>query len=138
LDEEKKQLWKLLEHYQDVFAWNKGELGYCTLGEHVMDTQGFSPYKMSPSQLSYLEEVEVKKQIDVLVNLGKMKPNNFKYACSLTLPINKDGSRHFCSDYQPLNMQTHWDTFPMPLVDDVVTQLGKSSWFTMLDLDFSF
>ncbi len=39
LDEKKKQqLWKVLERYQDVFAWNKGELGCCTIGEHSVDT----------------------------------------------------------------------------------------------------
>jgi hypothetical protein len=26
----------------------------------------------------------------------------------------------------------------MPLVDDVINQLGKSSWFTALDLQFGF
>jgi hypothetical protein len=36
-----------------------------------------------------LEEVEVKRQIDVLVDLGKVKPNNSKYACHVTLPVKK-------------------------------------------------
>ncbi len=67
LDKKKQQqLWKVLECYQDVFAWNKGELGCCTNGEHFMDTQGFPPCKVSPGRLSYQEEVKVKKQIDVL------------------------------------------------------------------------
>ncbi len=34
---------------QDAFAQNKGELGYCTFGKHVMDTQGFLPCKVSPN-----------------------------------------------------------------------------------------
>jgi len=39
LDEKKgQQLWGVLERYQDVFAWNKGELGCCTVGEHSIDT----------------------------------------------------------------------------------------------------
>jgi len=80
----------------------------------------------------------MKRQIDVLVDLGKMKPNNFEYACRVTLPIKRDGSRRFCGDYRPLNMQTRRDSFPMPLVDDVISQLGKSTWFTTLDLQSSF
>jgi hypothetical protein len=36
LDEEgQQQLWGVLERYQDIFAWNKGELGCCTIGEIV-------------------------------------------------------------------------------------------------------
>jgi hypothetical protein len=84
--------------------------------------------------LSYWEEVEVKKHIDVLVELGKMKPSGSEYACHVTLPVKKDGSRRFCGDYRPLNLQTQRNSFPMPLVDDVISQLGKSAWFTALDL----
>jgi len=104
LDEEKKQqLWEMLGNYQDVFTWNKGELGCCTIGEHSIDTQGFPPCKVSPSRLLSWEEVEVKRQIDVMVDLGKMKPNDSEYACRVTLLVKRDGSRRFYGDYRPLN-----------------------------------
>jgi len=137
-EEKKQQLWKMLGNYQDVFAWNNGELGCCTVGEHSIDTQGFPPCKASPGRLSYWEETEVKRQIDALVELGKMKPNNSEYACQVTLPVKKDGSGCFCGDYRPLNAQTRRDMFLMPLVEDVIDQLGKSTWFTALDLQFGF
>ncbi len=76
----------------------------------------------------------MKRQIDALVELGKMKPNNCEYACRVTLPVKKDGSRRFCGDYKPLDAQTRRDSFPMPLVEDVIDQLGDSAWFTALDL----
>jgi tellurite resistance protein len=57
LDEgRQQQLWAVLERYQDIFAWNKGELGCCTVGEHVIDTQGFPPCRAAPGRLSYWEE----------------------------------------------------------------------------------
>jgi hypothetical protein len=139
LDEHgQQQLWATLEKYKDVFAWNKGELGCCTIDEHGIDTQGFPPCSASPGRLSYWEETEVKRQIDVLVDLGKMRPSNSEYACRVTLPVKKDGSRRFCGDYRPLNAQTRRDMFPMPLVEDVIDQLGKSVWFSALDLQSGF
>jgi hypothetical protein len=139
LDEHgQQQFWATLEKYKDVFAWNKGELGYCTISEHSIDTQGFPPCNASPGRLSFWEEAEVKRQIDILVDLGKMRPNNSEYACRVTLPVKKDGSRRFCGDYRPLNAQTRRDMFPMPLVKDVINQLGKSIWFTTLDLQSGF
>jgi hypothetical protein len=133
-----RQLWAVLEQYQDVFAWDKGELGSCTVGEHVIDTQGFPPCKVAPSRLSYWEEAEVNRQINVLVKLGLMRPSNSAYACRVTLPVKRDGSRRFCGDYRPLNLQTRRDSFPMPLVEDVISQLGRSAWFSALDLQSGF
>jgi hypothetical protein len=133
-----QQLWEVLERYHDVFAWNKGELGCYTVGEHVTDTQGFPPCRAAPGRLSYWEEAEVKRQIDAWVELGKMRPNNSEYACQVTLPMKKDGSRRFCGDYRPLNAQTRRDSFPMPLVEDVIDQLGNSTWFTAPDLQSGF
>jgi len=106
-DEGQQQIWGILERYQDIFAWKKGELGCCTIGEHCINTQGFPPCRASPGRLSYWEEAEIKRQIDVLVDLGKMRPNNSTYACRVTLPVKKDGSRRFYGDYRPLNAQTH-------------------------------
>jgi len=69
-----------------------------------VDTQAFLPCRTTPSKLSFWEEVEVKKQIDALVALGKMKPSTSDYACKVTLLMKKDGSHRFCGDYRLLNM----------------------------------
>jgi hypothetical protein len=103
-----------------------------------VDTQSFPPCKIIPSRVSFWEEVKVKNQIGVLITLGKMKPNTFEYACKVTLLVKKDNNCKFCGDYKLLNMQTHQDSFPMPLVEDVLTQLGKAQWFFALDLESRF
>jgi len=95
-----RQLWGILEQYQDVFAWNKGELRCCNVGEHIIDTQGFPPCKVAPGRLSYWEEAEVNPQINVLVELGKMRPSNSTYTCRVTLLVKKDGSRRSCGGLQ--------------------------------------
>lgn len=71
-----------------------------------MDTQGFLSCRTIPSKLSLWEEVEVKKQIDALVALGKMKPSTLDYACKVILLMKKDGNHQFCGDYRLLNLQT--------------------------------
>jgi len=63
-----------------------------------------------------------------------MKPNDSEYACRVTLLAKRDGSRRFCGDYWPLDLQTRRDSFPMLLVDDIISQLGKSAWFSALNL----
>jgi hypothetical protein len=33
-----REFFDLLQEFQDVFAWHKGELGTCNMGEHSIDT----------------------------------------------------------------------------------------------------
>jgi hypothetical protein len=77
-------------------------------------------------------------QIQVLVYLGKMHKSSSKYACRITLSMKKDDIRRFCGDYKPLNVQTWQDSFPMPLINDVLDQLGELDWFPTLDFQSRF
>jgi len=67
-----------------------------------------------------------------------MRKSASKYACKVTLRMKKDGSQRFCGDHCPLNFQTRRDSFPMPLSEDVLNQLGCSQWFSVLDLQSGF
>lgn len=54
------------------------------------------------------------------------------------MPMKKDDNMRFCGNYRPLNARTWRDSFPMPLINDVLDQLGKFAWFATLDLQFGF
>ncbi len=62
---------------------------------------------VEPNQVVFFfwEEGEVKKQIDALVMLGKMKPNTLENTCKVILHVKKDGNHELCGDYKPLNLQ---------------------------------
>jgi len=67
-----------------------------------------------------------------------MKNNDSEYACRVSLLVKRDGNRRFYGDYKPLNMQTRRDSFPMPLIDDVLSKMRNNQWFNALDLQFGF
>jgi hypothetical protein len=52
--------------------------------------------------------------------------------------MKKDNIRRFCGDYKPLNAPTWQDSFPMPLINDALDQLGESSLFPALDFQSRF
>jgi hypothetical protein len=58
---------------------------------------------MYVGQLSFWEEAEVNKQIQALVDLGKMRKSASEYACKVILLMKKYGSRRFYGNNRPLN-----------------------------------
>ena len=46
----------------------------------------------------------------------------------------KDGSKRFCIDFRKLNKITKSNSYPLPVIDDILAMLGKSKFFSKLDL----
>jgi hypothetical protein len=62
--------------------------------------------KSDPSNFPFGRKLRLRKKIDMLIALGKMKPSTLEYACRVTLLVKKDGSWWFCGNYRPFNLQT--------------------------------
>ena len=63
-----------------------------------------------------------------------IQPSNSPWASPVVLVRKKDVTHRFCVDYRELNSVTRADTFPLPRIDDLLDQLGKSAYFSTLDL----
>ena len=50
----------------------------------------------------------------------------------------KDGSLRLVQDYRKLNEVTVKNSYPLPLISDVLSRLRKAQWFTRLDLCWGF
>jgi hypothetical protein len=46
----------------------------------------------------------------------------------------KDGSKRFCVDFRKLNQITKKNSYPLPLIDDILALLGNAKFFSSLDL----
>lgn len=46
----------------------------------------------------------------------------------------KDGSKRFCIDFRQLNKITKTISYPLPLIDEILAQLGKAKFHSSLDL----
>ena len=46
----------------------------------------------------------------------------------------RGGSKRFCVHFRKLNQVTKKNSYPLPLIDDILALLGKAKYFTSLDL----
>ncbi len=121
------ELWELLRGFYNVFAWIKGELGCHLIGKYSIDMQCFFPCHIIPNHLSKIgKKGRLKKQIEAMMQIGRMCANHLEYAYKVTLPTKWNGPKRFCGYYRPLNQQTRHDSYtPFALNRGCFSIVGK-------------
>jgi hypothetical protein len=78
--------------------------------------------------------VELKKQIDELLEKGYIKPSTSAWAAPVLFVEKKDGTKRMCIDYRSLNEVTFKNKDPLPRIKDLFDQLRGASVFSKIDL----
>lgn len=85
-------------------------------------------YRYSPAQKD-----EIEKQVQEMLQSGVIAHSLSPYAAPV-LVVKKDGSWRFCVDFRRLNIATVKNKFPLPVVDELLDELGGAAYFSMIDL----
>ena len=131
---EKSQLMQLLQSYHEVFSLEEGERGQTDLVEMEIDTGSSRPIKQPPRRMPLAVRKEIARQVKSMQDNGVVVPSNSPWSSPVVMVRKKDGTHRFCVDYRRLNAVTQADQFPIPRIDDLLDQLGKSKYFSTLDL----
>ena len=81
-----------------------------------------------------MENNEIKRRIQELLQKGHIRPSSSSYGSPIMLEENKDGTWRLCSDYKALNKITIWNRYPIPRIGDLLDQLKggnistRSTW----------
>jgi putative transposase len=77
---------------------------------------------------------EIKKEVKKLIDSNCVIPGEAE-ACSQVLLVRKpDDTWRFCIDYRELNKVTIPDSFPLPIIDEVLQRLEGKTLYTVFDL----
>ena len=97
-------------------------------------TRDSSPRKQPVRRIPFAVRQEVATLLCKMQDSGVIRASNSPWASPVVLVRKRDGSLRFCIDYRDLNSVTKADTFPLPRVDELLDQLGRSKYFSTLDL----
>ena len=86
-------------------------------------------YKVSPYQREIL-----KKEIDYLIANNLAKESESSWASPCILVGKPDGTYRMCTDFRKVNAVTIKDSYPIPLVDEIIDQVAGAKYLTKIDL----
>ena len=132
--QEKDKLRCLLLNNHHAFAVDERDRGETDLVHMRVDTGDATPRRQPVRRTPFAVRQEVANQLSKMQSMGVIRPSCSPWASPVVLVRKKDGSLRFCIDYRHLNDVTKSDVFPLPRMDDLLDQLGKSKFFSTLDL----
>ncbi|GBG85967.1 hypothetical protein CBR_g40780 [Chara braunii] len=123
----------LIREYNDVFppyfsySWIPPMHGV----EHFIKlVPDYCVHHQAPYQLSILEAMEFKRQLEELLRLSFIKLSNSPWGAPVLFARKADGTLCLCIDYRGLNKYN----YPMPHADELFDSLTDNRFFTKIDL----
>lgn len=138
--EERESLISTCEQYSDIFHLEGDPLTCTDAVFHEVNTPGTTqPINERPYRLPHRHKDEINKQMKQLEEDNIIAPSRSPWnAPLLVVPkkADKDGVVKYrvCVDFRKLNQISVGDAYPLPNIIDILDQLGKSKYYTTLDL----
>ncbi len=139
-DTEKQKLITFLKEYQakGLFAASDYDLGCTDLIQHPIDTGDHPPVKLPPYRVAIAEKSKVLDLISKMESMGAIRPSASPWSSPIVIVPKKDGSLRFCCDYRKLNQITKRDIYPIPRIDDLMTNFASAKIYSSVDMQNGF
>ncbi|CAK1578903.1 unnamed protein product [Parnassius mnemosyne] len=138
-EEERHNIRKLCEEYKDIFYCERIPLSFSNQVKHFIRTKNEDPIFTKPYRLAPVKVTEINKQVDKLLLDNVIQESFSPWNSPVHLvPKKADASGEVkyrtVIDYRRLNEITIDDKYPLPNIADLFDKLGKSTYFSTLDL----
>lgn len=130
-EDQRTELLALFDSYQDVFRETPGRT---TAACHDVDVGDAPPVKQAPYRVNPQRAKILRQELDYMLQHDLIRPGQSEWSSPVTLVPKPGGSYRFCIDYRRLNSVTKTDTYPLPLIDDCIDQIGNAQFITKFDL----
>lgn len=141
-EEDKVTLRQFLKRERRAFAFNRTELGTCSLLQMRLEVGNARPVAQRTRRLPPRHVEFLKQELDELLAMGVIEESNGEWACNPVVVPKKAGpddpgksGLRFCIDYRPVNQLLRGSAWPLPDITGVLDDIGTSAKvFSTLDL----
>ena len=107
--------------------------------DHTIDVkEDFKPSKAKVYPLSRNERDKVQKFVDEHLKKGYIRPSKSQQILPVFFVGKKDGGKRMVMNYRRLNKQTMKNNYPLPLITELVDNMGSKRVFTKMDLQWRY
>ncbi|ETN00296.1 hypothetical protein PPTG_24275 [Phytophthora nicotianae INRA-310] len=132
--EQRRLFVEMLKEMRDLFVETSKKPGKTELLRFSIDTGEHAPIKQPPYRVSKAVGDVMESEIQEYLDLGLIRPSTSPWASPVLMIRKPEGGIRFCIDYRKLNAVTVKDSYPMPLIDDILDVLGNAKLFSTMDI----
>lgn len=138
LTNQQKQIIQDIASQFQTIAATGDRLGFTTLEEHTIDTGDHPPIKQRYYPIPYHQRDYVKREIESMLKMGIIEKSNSAWNSPIVLVPKSNGEIRMCLDSRKLNSVTKVDTYPMPLIQEILDSLNNAKFLSSIDLKSAF
>ncbi|XP_031108696.1 uncharacterized protein LOC116013188 [Ipomoea triloba] len=129
-----KELTELIQEFQELFEEPKSQPPRREHDHSIPLIPGASPVNVRPYRYSFDQKNTIEEMVKEMLKTGVITESVSPFASPVLLVPKKDNTWRFCIDYRALNNITIKNKFPIPMVEDLFSELEGSKYFTKMDL----
>jgi hypothetical protein len=127
----KSDLFEVVTQYDEMFKEPKGLPPKRGIQHEIQLQQDCPLPNIGMYRMSVMENAEIKKQIQELLDKGVIVPSSSPCGSPIVLVPKKDGTWRMCVDFRALKKITVKNHYPLSRIDDLLDQLKDASNYAM-------
>lgn len=113
----------LLQAHSKVFNSPRGLPPQRAFDHRIPIPKNVPPVKVRPYRYPFIKKYAIEQLVQQMLDEGIIIPSSSPFSAPVILVNKKDGTWRFCTDYRALNAVTIKDSFPIPIVDELLDEL---------------
>lgn len=141
--EERDSILEICRKFNDIFHLEGDKLSHTNSVKHIIPLLSKKPIHVKPYRLPESQKVEVQSQLKKMLEDDIIEFSSSPYNSPILIVPKKpdaNGNKRFrlVVDFRKLNDVTESDAYPLPNITEILDQLGRSKYFTVIDLAHGF